>query len=93
MRKFLIESQMKYRVGTMAEADQLEQEFRSNKCYDVKSFKKQKKIVKFKEKVGKETIIEVEEYILCTIVLTFNDEKIPTSLVDLKVDGVTQIKE
>lgn len=91
MNKFLINSTIQYVVDSMSEADELEQNIRANHNYDVVSFAKKQKVKRYKEKVGKETLVSEEPYVLCTVKMSFNDEKFPCVLNDLVVKSSTGI--
>lgn len=76
VKKYLVNTKETFRVATVEEAEALNKEFKNdalNNDYELKSFSYVKKQVKAKGEV-------VDEYVVCTAVKVFNEEKNPESL-------------
>ena len=76
VKKHLINTKEVFRVDTVEDAESLNKEFKNdalNNDYELKSFSYVKKQVKVKGEV-------VDEYVVCTAVKVFNEEKDPETL-------------
>ena len=74
--KYLINTVVQYRVGTVEEVEKLHEELKKDSHFTLASFKYQTKYLKQKGEI-------VDEWQLVTVKKVFNDEKEPCSEVEI----------